>query len=91
MAGEDKARRLISGFSTKTLPFTTHVINIWQRNNAFAALKGEKRPADVQIGNAVKVMRIATGEETDELPDDSEGKDPAAKRCWSRSAPIGEP
>jgi hypothetical protein len=34
--------------------------------------KGEKRPAD-----AVKVMRIATGEETDELPDD--GKDPAAK------------
>jgi hypothetical protein len=38
--------------------------------------KGEKRPADV-IGNAVKVMRIATGEETDELPDD--GKDPAAK------------
>lgn len=28
--------------------------------------RGEKRPADV-IGNAVKVMRIATGEETDEL------------------------
>ncbi len=27
--------------------------------------KGEKRPADV-IGNAVKVMRIATGEELDE-------------------------
>lgn len=26
--------------------------------------KGEKRPADV-IGNAVKVMRIATGEEED--------------------------
>jgi len=26
--------------------------------------KGEKRPADV-IGNAVKVMRIATGEEDD--------------------------
>ena len=25
--------------------------------------RGEKRPADV-IGNAVKVMRIATGEET---------------------------
>ena len=39
--------------------------------------KGEKRPADV-IGNAVKVMRIATGEETEDLaPDD--GKDPAAK------------
>jgi hypothetical protein len=30
--------------------------------------KGEKRAADV-IGNAVKVMRIATGEETDPLPD----------------------
>jgi hypothetical protein len=28
--------------------------------------KGEKRPADV-IGNAVKVMRIATGEEEEEL------------------------
>jgi len=32
--------------------------------------KGEKRPADV-IGNAVKVMRIATGEEEDT------GRDPA--------------
>ena len=30
--------------------------------------RGEKRPADV-IGSAVKVMRIATGEETEELPD----------------------
>jgi len=29
--------------------------------------RGEKRPADV-IGNAVKVMRIATGEETEDLP-----------------------
>ena len=28
--------------------------------------RGEFRPADV-IGNAVKVMRIATGEETEEL------------------------
>jgi hypothetical protein len=28
--------------------------------------RGEKRPADV-IGNAVKVMRIATGEEIEEL------------------------
>ena len=37
--------------------------------------KGEKRPADV-IGNAVKVMRIATGEETEILAD--EGKDSAA-------------
>jgi hypothetical protein len=31
--------------------------------------RGEKRPADV-IGNAVKVMRIATGEETEELETD---------------------
>jgi hypothetical protein len=28
--------------------------------------KGERRPADV-IGNAVKVMRIATGEETEDV------------------------
>lgn len=34
--------------------------------------QGEKRPADV-IGNAVKVMRIATGEETEELPDPGKG------------------
>jgi hypothetical protein len=32
--------------------------------------RGEKRPADV-IGNAVKVMRIATGEEPEELETDS--------------------
>lgn len=40
--------------------------------------KGEKRPADV-IGAAVKVMRIATGEEQERIawPED-EGKDPAA-------------
>jgi hypothetical protein len=38
--------------------------------------KGEKRPADV-IGNAVKVMRIATGEETETFPVD-DGKDSAA-------------
>jgi len=30
--------------------------------------RGEKRLADV-IGAAAKVMRIATGEETEELPD----------------------
>jgi len=29
--------------------------------------QGQKRPADV-IGNAVKVMRIATGQEKDDLP-----------------------
>jgi hypothetical protein len=31
--------------------------------------RGEKRPADV-IGNAVKVMRIATGEETEQIDTD---------------------
>ena len=40
--------------------------------------KGEKRPADV-IGNAVHVMRIATGQIEDDVPTpESEGKDPAA-------------
>jgi hypothetical protein len=39
--------------------------------------QGQRRPADV-IGAAVKVMRIATGEETEEAPID-DGKDPAAK------------
>lgn len=43
--------------------------------------RGQKRPADV-IGNAVKVMRIATGEEADDVKDD--GKDPAAKSLGSR-------
>lgn len=43
--------------------------------------KGEKRPADV-IGNAVKVARIATGEETEELTDD--GKDKAAVSLGKR-------
>jgi hypothetical protein len=37
--------------------------------------KGEKRPADV-IANAVRVMRIATGEETEEQI--SDGKNAAA-------------
>jgi hypothetical protein len=35
--------------------------------------KGEKRPADV-IGNAVKVMRIATGEELEDLGDAAKNK-----------------
>ena len=43
--------------------------------------KGEKRPADV-IGNAVKVMRIAIGEEAEELTDD--GKDKAAVSLGGR-------
>ncbi len=39
--------------------------------------KGQKRPADV-VSNAVKVMRIATGEDEEEF-DGSDGKDPAAQ------------
>jgi acyl-CoA reductase-like NAD-dependent aldehyde dehydrogenase len=42
--------------------------------------RGEKRPADV-IGNAVKVMRIATGEEIEELPDSTKS---AAAELGSR-------
>lgn len=38
--------------------------------------KGEKRPADV-IGNAVRVMKIATGEIEETLPP-NDGKDQAA-------------
>lgn len=36
--------------------------------------QGQKRPAGV-IGNAIKDMRVATGEEADTIVDD--GKDPA--------------
>ena len=43
--------------------------------------QGQKRPADV-IGNAVKVMRIATGEAEEEYDDD--GKDPAAKALGAK-------
>jgi hypothetical protein len=39
--------------------------------------RGEKRPADV-IGNAVKVMRVATGGETEEL-EANRVKSPAAE------------
>lgn len=43
--------------------------------------KGQKRPGDV-IGAAIKVARIATGEEEDTIPDD--GKDPAAKALGAK-------
>ncbi len=43
--------------------------------------QGQKRPADV-IGNAVKVMRIAIGEEEEEYEGD--GKDPAAKELGAK-------
>ena len=48
--------------------------------------RGEKRPADV-IGNAVKVMRIATGEETEELETDRAKS--AAAELGSRSGYLG--
>ncbi|MER9424383.1 RNA-binding protein [Mesorhizobium sp. M0317] len=43
--------------------------------------KGQKRPADV-IGNAVRVMRIAIGDEDETVIDD--GKDPAAKALGAK-------
>ncbi|ADJ23700.1 RNA-binding protein [Hyphomicrobium denitrificans ATCC 51888] len=43
--------------------------------------KGEKRPADV-IGNAIKIARIATGEEEEMLTED--GKDKAAVSLGKR-------
>ncbi len=43
--------------------------------------RGEKRPADV-IGNAIKVARIAVGDEEEFAPDD--GKDPAAKALGAK-------
>ena len=44
--------------------------------------KGQKRPADV-IGNAIKVARIATGEEEEDFPAD-DGKDKAAQSLGRR-------
>jgi hypothetical protein len=44
--------------------------------------KGEKRPADV-IGTAVKVMRIAIGEEAEDFPA-YDGKDKAAQSLGQR-------
>jgi hypothetical protein len=35
--------------------------------------KGQKAPADV-VANAVRVMRIATGEDTEDAPDDGKNK-----------------
>ena len=44
--------------------------------------KGQKRPADV-IGNAIKIARIATGEEEEDFPAD-DGKDKAAQSLGRR-------
>jgi hypothetical protein len=40
--------------------------------------KGEKRPTDV-VGNAVRVMEIATGQREEEYDQADEGKDKAAQ------------
>lgn len=40
--------------------------------------RGEKRPADV-IGGAIKVARIATGEEVEDFGTSDDGKDKAAQ------------
>jgi hypothetical protein len=43
--------------------------------------QGQKRPADT-IKNAIKIARIATGEEADDVTDD--GKDPNAKALGAK-------
>ena len=47
--------------------------------------RGEKRPADV-IGDAVKVMRIATGEETEEIAVRSAAAELGARGGKARAA-----
>ena len=49
----------------------------------FKGPKGEKRPADV-ISNAVKVMRIATGEDTDAAG----GGDSGSRLCFEANRPL---
>jgi hypothetical protein len=44
--------------------------------------KGQKRPADV-VSNAVRIARIATGEEPEEFPAD-DGKDKAAQQLGKK-------
>lgn len=49
--------------------------------------KGEKRPADV-IGNAVRVMQIATGEAPEDLPKRSAAAELGAKGGKARAKAI---
>lgn len=49
--------------------------------------RGEKRPADV-IGNAVKVMRIATGEEEEVLPERSAAAELGSKGGKARAKAL---
>jgi len=51
--------------------------------------RGEKRPADV-IGNAVKVMRIATGEDEDEQPKESAAAELGRKGGQARAASLSK-
>ena len=45
--------------------------------------KGEKRPADA-VARAVKIAKIATGEEQEEYEKDDDGKDKAAQSMGRR-------
>jgi hypothetical protein len=49
--------------------------------------KGEKRPADV-IGNAVKIMRIATGEIDDTVAKSGASQERASKGGKARAAQL---
>lgn len=49
--------------------------------------RGEKRPADV-IGAAVKVMRIATGEEEEVLPEGSAAAELGSKGGKARATSL---
>ena len=51
--------------------------------------RGEKRTADV-IGKAVKVRRIATGEEEEKLPERSAAAELGSKGAKARAAPMSK-
>src|SRR5260221_7392169 len=51
--------------------------------------QGQKRPADV-IGNAVKVMRIATGEEEEALPERSAAAELGSKGGKARASALSK-
>ena len=51
--------------------------------------RGERRPADV-IGNAVKVMRIATGEEEERLPERSAAAELGSRGGKARAAKLSK-
>src|SRR3954468_17675640 len=57
---------LSTGGRTPRSPLTAEPSCKAEGTYPFQGPRGEKRPADV-IGNAVKVMRIATGEEEEDL------------------------